>query len=317
MSANGRGAVGGGAGLVWRRQSVLWWIFIVNFILAALGTMGYASKVGAVLNHSLEAQRLVTGKDVAVIGSLAMLPSNPYNSGSGTILGVVVFFIFMLFVEGGLLTLYRDDRRLTKGEFFEASGRFFWRFLRLMLYSLAPFVPVFMIVSGVSKWSSSLTSDAGHPVAGFWVMLIGLVVVLFLLTAIRLWFDMAQVHAVAEDEHAMHRAWRRGFKLTFGNFGSLYWMYLRISLAAWIVFAVVFWVWVKLVAPPSVGVSFVLSQLVLLWWLGTRLWQRSSETLWYQRHAELAAAPAVPAPYVPAPVAMAPGTEAMPEPPAV
>ena len=47
---------------------------------------------------------------------------------------------------------------------------------------------------------------------------------------IRLWFDMAQVRAVVEEETGMWRNAGRAFKLTFSNFGSLFWMYLRISI---------------------------------------------------------------------------------------
>ena len=45
----------------------------------------------------------------------------------------------MLFVTGGILTVYREDRKLKTGEFFGASGAFFWRFVRLALLSLIPF----------------------------------------------------------------------------------------------------------------------------------------------------------------------------------
>ncbi|HEV2176061.1 MAG TPA: hypothetical protein VGW33_02510 [Terriglobia bacterium] len=313
MTDKERGVVSEGAGLVWRRQGVLWWIFVVNLILGLLGTMGVSSKLGAVLNHSLEAQRLVKGMDMAALGSLAMQPSQPFNSGAGAVIGAVVFFIFMLFVEGGFLEVYRQDRKLAKGEFFEAAGRFFWRFVRLLLYSLIVFVPLLMIVSPVFKAAGKLGPDSGKPVAGFVITLVAALATLFLMMAVRLWFDVAQVHAVAEDERAMRRSLRRAFKLTFGNFGSLYWMYLRISLVAWIALAAAFWVWVKLVPPPSVGMSFVLGELVCLLWLGTRLWQRAAETLWYQRRAEPAAIPAAPAPYVPAPAPIGAEGEASPE----
>jgi hypothetical protein len=88
---------------------------------------------------------------------------------------------------------------------------------------------------------------------------------------------------VADDERAVRRALGRAFKITFGNFGSLYWMYLRISLVAGLVMAGLVWIWMRLVRPEWIGVSFLLTQLVLLSWLGTRLWQRASETIWYQR----------------------------------
>ena len=57
----------------------------------------------------------------------------------------------MLFVSGGILESYREDRRLTAGEFFAASGAFFWRFVRLALLSIVPFVIVWMSHQALSK----------------------------------------------------------------------------------------------------------------------------------------------------------------------
>src|SRR5579863_3135464 len=158
-----------------------------------------------------------------------------------------------------------------------------------------------MIVSPVFTWAGKLGPEQGKPVAGFEVTVGAALAALLLMMAVRLWFDMAQVDAVAEDERAMHRALRRAFKVTFGNFGSLYWMYLRISLVAWMGLAAAIWVWVKVVRPESVGATFILGEAVCLLWLGTRLWQRASETVWRERHAEPAGVTAAPALYVPAP----------------
>jgi hypothetical protein len=288
-----------GAGLVWRRQSVLWWIFAVNFVLAGMGAVTFMQQVSAVLDHSLQSQALVHGFNPIVFFLLLMEAREAASAGPASVCLALVFFIFMLFVEGGLLQVYRLDRKLTKGEFFEASGRFFWRFVRLLIMLLIVLIPVGIVNNLTGRASHVVDERSLSPVPGIWVRLIGLLVVLFLMQAVRLWFDMAQVRAVAEDERAMRRALGRAFKITFGNFGSLYWIYLRISIVAWLVMAVLLWVWVRLVRPELIGVSFLLTQLILLSWLATRLWQRASETVWYQRRypgvaKEPEAAPAPP-----------------------
>jgi hypothetical protein len=295
-----------GLGLVWRRQSVLWWIFAVNFVLACMGAGTFARQVGPVLNHSLESQALVHGFNPVVFTALLMEAHGTRAAGTASACLVLVFFIFMLFVEGGLLRVYRLDRRLTKGEFFEASGRFFCRFVRLLIMLLIVLIPVAIVFSLTRRASHLLDERSPSPMPGVWVRLIGLLVVLFLMQAVRLWFDMAQVRAVAEDERAMRRALGRAFKITFGNFGALYWMYLRISIVAWLLAAVLLWIWVRLVRPEWIGVSFLLTQFILLSWLATRLWQRASETIWYQRRLpalvtklELAPAPSPPPPLEP------------------
>jgi hypothetical protein len=297
-----------GFGLVWRRQSVLWWIFAVNFVLAGMGAVVFMQQVSLVLDHSLQSQALVHGFNPIVFASLLMEAREAASAGPASVCLALVFFIFMLFVEGGLLQVYRLDRGLSKGEFFEASGRFFWRFVRLLIMLLIVLIPVGIVNNLAGRASHFMDERSPSPVPGIWARLIGLLVVLFLMQAVRLWFDMAQVRAVAEDERAMRRALGRAFKITFGNFGSLYWMYLRISIVAWLVMAGLLWIWVRLVRPEWIGVSFLLTQLILLSWLGTRLWQRASETIWYQRRLprvvkEPEAAPAPPPAPAPEPEA--------------
>ena len=57
-----------GAGIVWRRQRVLWWIFAASLFLSVLGTMRQTERVGQTLNHSLNAApHLFHGMDRAAI----------------------------------------------------------------------------------------------------------------------------------------------------------------------------------------------------------------------------------------------------------
>ncbi|MGH9710080.1 MAG: hypothetical protein ACRD37_06005, partial [Candidatus Acidiferrales bacterium] len=74
MAGQNSGAFLAGAGLVWRRQRVLWLIFAVNLILALFSIRGIAGRTGDVLNHSLASDRLVHGFDVAALGGLAQQP---------------------------------------------------------------------------------------------------------------------------------------------------------------------------------------------------------------------------------------------------
>ena len=82
------------------------------------------------------------------------------------------------------------------------------------------------------------------------------VVILLLLMIVRVWFDMAQVIAVAENEKKMHRALRRAFGLLRRNFFSLFWLYLRVSIIAWALFAFGLHVWMYHLKPQSTSRRF-------------------------------------------------------------
>lgn len=289
---NQSGILSEGARRVWRYQRALWWLFAVNFILTLFGTAPLAFRLGAVADHSLQSQALSQRFDVFAFFELAGNPDVAlWSKFSGSFLFALIFFVFALFLTGGILEAYRSNRRLPVSEFFAACGTFFWRWVRLLVFMLIVLAPVAFLASGISKWSGTLSADSPQEKLGFWVDVVGLGSVLFLLMAIRLWFDMAQVRAVAENERAMRRSFVRGFRLTFGNFGTLFWVYFRISLLSWLALVVAIWIWLRLPA-QAVGSSFFLFQLVLLWWTGARLWQRASETVWYERHVAAVTVPA-------------------------
>ena len=64
MADESKGMVAAGASLVWRRQRVFWWVFAVNFILAALGTAPAHHQLEEVLGHSLAGRPLTNGFDL-------------------------------------------------------------------------------------------------------------------------------------------------------------------------------------------------------------------------------------------------------------
>ncbi|MBZ5722679.1 MAG: hypothetical protein LAO03_20255 [Acidobacteriia bacterium] len=305
------GILSEGARRVWRYQRVLWWLFAVNLLLAAFGTLPVTSAVGRVADHSLHSQNLYRTFDVPTFLDLANNPDVAlWSKFTGSTLFAVVFFAFAFFLTGGILEAYRSSGKPATGEFFQACGAFFWRWVRLLIFMLIVLTPIAILASSIIKWSGTLSDDAPQEKLGFWVDVAGMLLVLLLAMLVRLWFDMAQVRTVAENERPMRRALARAFRLTFGNLGSLFWLYFRISFLAWCVLAAGLWLWLKVPA-QDVGLSFFLFEVVLLWWIGTRLWQRASETVWYERRA---LAPVLVMAPVPMPETVAPALEVPPPP---
>jgi len=302
-----------GWSLVWRRQRLLWWVYLLSLVLGFFATQPLVSMIGPVLDQSLAADRLYHGFDLATFGELLMRPEvAPETVGMAALFFMIIFLVLMLLLTGGILKVYNEDRTFATGEFFSAGGEYFWRFVRLTILLLIVLLPVALLNRGVKAWSDSLSDRLAQPAPGVAVRLVGALVVLLLLMAVRLWFDVAEIHAVAEGEYAVRRALARAWRLTRANFGSLFWIYFRLSLLTWLGTAVVFWVWVRFVSHHAIGVSLVLSQAVIFWWILTRLWQRSSETLWYQQHT--AAPIAEPQPYFPAALEAPPGGREAPPP---
>ena len=298
-----RGLLSEGFRRVWHYQRVLWFIFGINVVFGHFGA-GAATHKLDLLDHTLQSRRLT---DVFDYGTFSALSSNPevklFEVGGVSIGFSLVFFVGMLFLTGGILEAYRSGRRLTTREFFEACGSYFWRWVRLFILMLIVLIPVMIFVYSVGSSSGEMMLNAAQEKNAFWLLVGDVVFGGLLLMCIRLWFDMAQVRAVVEEETGMIRNAGAAFKVMLGNFGTLFWMYLRISVLGWLVLALGLWIWTKTPA-RQFDLAFLCLEVVVLTGFGVRLWQRASEMAWYQRKflAPLAVAPVAPAPVTPAPV---------------
>jgi hypothetical protein len=293
-----------GAGLVWRWQRILWWIFIVNLVLAHFAARGLVERVNSTLAHSLASQRLVNGFDLTAVMDLAAQPDSPLQApGPAEFHYSIIFVIFMIFSTGGILATYLFDLKPTTTAFFEACGHHFWRFVRLLVYMALAFIPIGILVAICSAIHHSIDEKSNSPYPAAYFSGASSLLILLLLMVLRLWFDMAQVIAVADDETRMHRCLRRAASLLTHNFGSLFWLYLRVSLLAWIFFGLGMYLWMYGLSPLSITTAFLLTQLMLIFWIATRLWQRSSEALWYRQYqATTASEPSYSPSPAPAPV---------------
>jgi hypothetical protein len=293
MADNEKGVVAAGFGLLWRRQGILWWVFAVNFVCGALGTIPAMLALHRTLAHSLAGQPLSKGFDVGMFVELLRLPNvSLMHSSTTSYIFAFVFFLFMLFVSGGILETYHQDRKLTTGDFFAASGAFFWRFVRLMLLSLVPFVAVVIVHGVLDKLADYVGDRAIADQVGIYLSWFAIAVFVLLALVVRLWFDIAQVRTVAQNERRMWRNTWKAFHIIFRQLPSLFWMYFRISLFGWATLAIGLVIWAKL-PPTATPVTFVLLELILLAQLATRFWQLASAMTWYQRHAEVVPADAV------------------------
>lgn len=288
-----KGLVSAGAGLVWRRKRVLWWVFAVNLVLGGLGAAGAARILSGAIGNSLAGNQLVDRFDLGMFVELLSRPEvGLMRAGGGAVTFAILFALFMLFVSGGILEVYRQDRKLTSEEFFAASGGFFWRFFRLMLLSLIPFGILQALNGGVQAMADKIGEQAVSDATGFYIQVVGGFIILLLMLFVRLWFDIAQVRAVVQRERGMWRNMWKSLGITRRQKLPLFWMYFKISLFAWICLLLAAWLW-TMIPPRAIWLTFLLLELLMLTQLATRLWQKASAVLWYQRHAEVVPADAV------------------------
>jgi len=286
LSNGDKSILGSGFSLVVRHQRILWWVFVVNLILGGLGASSAARALGSALHHSVAGERLTNHLDLGMLLELVSQPGVKLFSHSG---GVLVFaclyFLFLLFIMPGVISVYLEDRALTTGGFFGAAGEFFWRFVRLVLWSLIPFVLINLLYEGVQNSASYIGDRAVADQTGFYLLVIGCIPVGLLFVWVRLWFDLAQVRVVALDERKTRRDVAYALRLAWRRTWHVYWSYVLIGIVLWAVTAVALLIWSK-VPGRAVPVTFLLLELIMLAHIFGRLWMKGCATTWYRLNAE-------------------------------
>ncbi len=273
------GSVRSSAGMVWRHQRLVWWIFAVNLVIAWLASLPSRATLSAVLDHSLESARMVTGFDVSSFVLMLQRPDVSTRTVGPAMMGAAfLFLVYLLFVDGGVMAVYLDDRKLSRAEFFENSGLFFWRMVRLALYSLIPLGVVAMAHGTFNKLTEKLSSDAPQERLGFFVNLAGMLGVLLLSLLIRMWFDLAQARVVKDNERQLLRTVWRSLKLAFRS-GRLYASYLGVGVFAAATFGLGTWIWI-LLPHRAMGASFVVLEAVTAAQIASRLWMKAASARW-------------------------------------
>ncbi len=273
--------------LVARHQRIIWWIFFVNLLLGFLASVTPRTILHSTLDRNYYSQQMAKGFDATVFVELLAKPdisATPWATGS-LVVGVI-FLLYILFISGGVLSAYHHDRKFTRGQFFEFSGDFFWRFVRLMLCSIIPFGIVFGLLSGVNYISGKMSDNAPGETQGFWFQVFATFAVVLIGLFVRAWFDLAQARTVIDHVRGMFFLTFRSLWMAVRNSPRFVAMYLAPTLVAAVAIVLTWYVWVT-IPHTSFGASWILLEVLSLLLIGLRVWQRASMVLWYENYAEL------------------------------
>jgi hypothetical protein len=281
-----RGILRNGLGMVTRNKRYILWFWILSLLLAAFGTVGFQKSASAILDRSLYSQGLTRGFDVGVFVDLLMRPDFPrFSSIMPPALYFACLFLFAtaLFLPG-VFAGYASTYRLPREDFFRACGRNLWRFIRIMIIAGI----VMSILAGLLFWANgAIVEKAGESTnekLPFDLQMIGLAVIFLIMTTLRIWFDLAEVDAVLNDQRAVRKSISSAFKYTFRSLGRLLASYVTSTIVAAILLVGGLWIWMKIVSPQSVFGAFVVAQIMLFLLLIPRFWQRGiAVSYWQQR----------------------------------
>jgi hypothetical protein len=299
--------IAAGLRIVNRHKRFIFWFWVLNLILAWFGTTAFRYQVHDVMDHSLYADKLLHGFDLSVFVELLSRPETGSVNGSTkpAINFALLFFVATLLLMPGVLEAFTSEGRLSREDFFRACGRNLWGFLRLLLFFAIIAGPIAGLLFGAQAGLAKAATKSTNEMMPFYTSLIKSLVIFLVLTAIRIWFDLAQVDIVVRDQSAVRKSVATGFRYLGRHLVELLATYVGIALVGLLILVAGIWGWHVLVSPSNVVGAFVISQLMLILWLWARFWQRASAAAYYLRETAIT---------VPVPVLANPEPVPTPEP---
>jgi hypothetical protein len=299
--------VSAGAEIGGRNKRYVVWFYLLNLAFAHFGASAFSDAAHGILDHSLNADKLLHGFNLGVFIELLARPefgALPAASHPAMMFAVVFFLASLLFMPGVLLG-YASDHGLPRDEFYRVCGRNVWRFLRLFLFFTIIAGAIGGILFGALNALVTAADKTSNERLPFFTQLIGTGIIFLVLTVIRIWFDLAQTDVVLRDQPAVRKSVTAGFRKTRRNLARLLGSYVVIAIVALAVLVGGILLWDTIVPPSSVLGAFIIGQATLLLLLAARFWQRATAVAFYTKEMaepvveETRPIPAFAAPIVP------------------
>src|SRR5579863_8176027 len=230
-----KGLLSGGYEKVVRNKRYIFWFWLLNLTLAEFGVAAFRNQAHAILDNSLYSGGLVHGFDLGVFSEMLARPEfGPMMASTMPALYFAqVFFVFAVLFLPGVFLGYASNYRLPRDEFFRASGRNLWRFVRLLI--------VAGILSGIRGALVKAAGESTNELLGFEVSMACLLVIFLVMTVMRIWFDLAEVDIVLSDQKKVRKSIGASFRHTFRHLGRLLASYVVTTIVAGIILMAGIW----------------------------------------------------------------------------
>lgn len=303
--AEHQGLLSSGWNRVTRNKRYIIWFYVLNLVLAWFGTGAFSNQAHGILDHSLLADRLLHGFDLSVLIEMFARPEfgTTIASAVPSIRFALLFFVATALFLPGILQGYASTYRLPREDFFRACGRNLWRFIRLMIVAGIVMGVAAAVLFGLHGLLEKKAAESTNELLLPEVRFAGLAVIFLVMTALRIWFDLAETHVVLSDQRAVRRSIGAGFRHMWRSLGRLLASYVVTAIVAAILLVAGLWMWLRFVPPASVGGAVFVGQLTLLLLLIPRFWQRGIVVSYYLQNM---VEPVAVQPFTPAPVASEP-----------
>jgi hypothetical protein len=268
-------AIVNGMGTTLRKPRLLIILYVVNVVFALVVAFPFLALVQAELGQSLLGVS-VRPVDLMWIGEAVLKHQDALAAiVAGFVACGFAFLALQIFLNGGIVGRLLDrEGPANLAAFAGDSGRYFWRYVRLFLVSLAFLVTTLGIVM---RLVSALFSPLAGSAVTEWPPLIlsnlHFLIALLLLSIVHMIIDYARIAVVADEERKVLKAVRHALTFLKKRFFRAWAIYLLI-VAATVAGSVVFYIVLGALGAPAV-VQAVAALVWMQLYIVFRLWIRT------------------------------------------
>jgi hypothetical protein len=273
-----------GFGKVNQNKRMLFILFGIQFVFALILLLPLRSELSSMLNYSLMGQDVLNGKGSNVFIEFITHHNDTVSAEKSILFGIgLLYLLATIFVNGGILGIFtKKAERFSAKRFFENSGHYFGKFLRLFLISLVFMIISFFIFSGLLSLVKVIAGDS-EILKGI-LNIIVFVKLIFLLFFVNMVFDYAKIRTVIEERKDMVRTGLRSWRFVFKHLGKTLGIYYLIVFEGLLVFLLFLFVgkWIHGGTGAGILLLFAWQQIYAILRMWIRLQFYASQTLLYQ-----------------------------------
>jgi hypothetical protein len=251
---------------------MVWLLWVANILFASLLYFPFSGFLNDVLSHRAAAKDFLKTFDMNTFFEIITHHGEKINT-------IISFAFFLLlgyviasvFINGGILftlaqTKKSGEKNRVASLFFMGGAKFFWRFLRLLIYSLILWLGAMTIFFLFHMILNPFTAGGTNEALLFYLVWVRLAIAIFLVFLIKMIMDYARINIVTEDTRNVFTSVFQAAGFVFRRWGSTLAIYYLFVLTGAAIF-MVYWLVQKIVKTHAllpILIAFLIGQIFIL-----------------------------------------------------
>lgn len=247
-------------------------LWLINVFFASFIYFAFSDFLNEVLSRSAAAENFLKTFDMNTFFELLVHRGKELNTViSFAILLVISYMLASIFFNGGILFTLMHPRKTGEKRrlaplFFQGGGKYFGRFLRLLIFSLILWLGVIALILILHVILDSITKDSTNEVLMFYMYFIQALIALLLIFLVKMIVEYARIKIVIEDSRKTFLSLFQALGFVFRKLGNTLAIYYLFVLTATAIF-IIYWLAQKVVKTHSllpILIALIIGQIFIL-----------------------------------------------------